>query len=74
MPDNAIEFVLVQDRETDGITYIPRALYDNEASLWRRLDRKSVIADQAPVYDPETSAATGEKKTGQKAASTKENC
>ena len=73
MPDYAIEFVLVQDKETGGITYIPRALYDNESSLWKRLDRKTVIADQAPVYDPETSAASGEKTTGQQAAPMKEN-
>ena len=73
MPDYAIEFVLVQDRETGGITYIPRALYDNESNLWRRLDRKTVTADQAPVYDPETSATSGEKKTGQQATPQKEN-
>ena len=73
MPDYAIEFVLVKDKETGGVKYIPRALYDNESDLWTRLDRKTVTADQAPVYDPDASAASGEKKTGQQATPKKEN-
>lgn len=72
MPDNAIEFVHVRDKDTGVEKFIPLAKYEAQSDLWAKVGRKPVVADQAPSVDPTTSTA-GEKKSGQKAASTKEN-
>ena len=73
MPDAAIAFILVRDKDTGVTKYIPESKYDAQSDLWAKVGRKVVIADQAPTVDPTASASTGEKKSGQQAASTKEN-
>ena len=76
MPNEPIEFILVRDRGTGATKYIPRTKYEAQRDLWAQVaGGKTVTADRAPVYEPttEASASTSGTKSGQKAASEKEN-
>lgn len=75
MPNEPIDFILVRDRETKAVKYIPRAKYEAQSDLWAQVaGGKSVRAQQAPAYEPtKTSATTSGTKSGQSAESTKES-
>lgn len=71
MPDQAIEFVHVRDKATGVEKFIPAAKYEAQKGLWAKVERAAVFADAAPTVEP--SATSGGSKSGQKAASEKEN-
>ena len=76
MPNEPIEFILVKDRETKAVKYIPRTKYEAQSDLWAQVaGGKSVSAYQAPVYEPapKASATSSGTKSGQSAESTKES-
>ena len=71
MADQPIEFVLVRDRETKAIKYIPRTKYEAQRELWAQVaGGKTVTAFDAPIYEP--TANRGGSNAGQTAATTKE--
>jgi len=45
MPDAAIAFILVRDKDTGVTKYIPESKYDAQSDLWAKVGRKVVIAD-----------------------------
>lgn len=72
MPNAPIDFILVRDRDTGAKKYIPRAKYEAQKDLWAQVGGgKTASATEAPAY--ETTATEGGSKSGQKAASEKEN-
>ena len=73
MPNAPIEFILVRDRETGAVKYIPRTKYEAQRDLWAQVaGGKTVTADRAPTYEA-SAASSGTKSSGQKADTTKES-
>ena len=74
MPNAPIEFILVRDRQTSAVKYIPRAKYDAQRDLWAQVaGGKTVTADRAPTYQASATDSGGTKSSGQKADTTKES-
>ena len=71
MPDQAIEFVHVRDKDTGVEKFIPAAKYEAQSDLWAKVGHKATFADAAPPV--ETTADSGGSKSGHKAAVKKEN-
>lgn len=72
MPDQAIEYVHVRDKDTGAEKFIPAAKYEAQKDLWAKVSRKSVTTDAAPTVETSAPTESG-TKSGQKAATEKEN-